>query len=111
MTVRQIVEKFGGDGAEPDWTRLSTAVKAAYDRASWSTWIDVVHVIQPNDAARRRAPAREPLQAFSRCYYEKGRRRLRRPDARGKGLRRVPGPRAALGRDRARTTTARTARA
>jgi hypothetical protein len=51
MTVRQIVEEFADKlpNGEPDFSNISLHVKSAYERGETETWIDVCHVIKPND--------------------------------------------------------------
>ncbi len=72
MTVRQIVEQFGGDDpSKPDWTNISTMVKNHWDRKDTELWIDVVHAIAPN---REYDPNRiqAKYKPFTSCYYEAG---------------------------------------
>lgn len=71
MTVRQLVMTFGGEEAEPDWSKFSTKVKALWDQKEREQWIDVCHVIKPNaehDAQRLESKYKK----FSSCYYERG---------------------------------------
>ena len=72
MTVRQLVEMFGGpDPENPDASRFSNAVRTAVRKDQLETWIEVVHVIAPN-------PNYDPDRAldatsfpFTDCYYER----------------------------------------
>jgi hypothetical protein len=78
MTVRQIVTEFGGDDGgkrapnEPiDWTYISDRVRNAYQAggAQLETWINVMHVIEPNDSQiLGRADYRG--MAYRSVYYE-----------------------------------------
>ncbi len=73
MTVRQLIEEFGVRDAngKVDWSNFSIQIKNLYERGNMEEWIDVCHVIQPNDTYDA-----EKLHAknkkFSSCYYEKG---------------------------------------
>lgn len=51
MTVRQIVEKFVRDKADPtrgDWSKVTPAVMNAWDNSNYETEIGVYHAIEPN---------------------------------------------------------------
>lgn len=72
MTVRQIVEQFGGgDPSKPDWTNISTQVRAHWERKDFELWVDVTHVIAPNPD-RDRTKLASKYKAFTNCYYETG---------------------------------------
>lgn len=75
-TAVQIVEQFAmrdADGVPlrtPDWSRISTEVKLAYDDASKrDTQFDVVHAIEPNYDRDPTNPSSRNM-AFRSCYYE-----------------------------------------
>ncbi len=71
MTVRQLVEKFGGNPAAIDWTKLSNTVKTAWGNGQTQTMIDVVHVVAPNaDYDATKIEAR--FKPFIACYSERG---------------------------------------
>ncbi len=73
MTVRQLVEKFGtkdGTGM-PDWSNISITVRNLWERGSYESWINVVHVICPNDDYMPGA-LHSKYKRFSSCYYERG---------------------------------------
>jgi hypothetical protein len=64
MTVRQLALQFGRDN-------LSHSTKNMLDRGQLDQWIDVVHLVEPNDEF----DGRKPLARFKRfrsVYYEKG---------------------------------------
>lgn len=68
MTVQQIVEKFGKNGA--DLSQMSQAVKNAWENDKLQQWIDVVHVVTANleyDVNRLESK----YKPFASCYYEK----------------------------------------
>lgn len=69
MTVRQLIGKFGGGGAEPDWTKFSTHVRALWIRKSMDAKIDVCHMIRPN---RNYNPEAAGQHKFSSVYFESG---------------------------------------
>lgn len=65
MTVAQLVSKFGR-------SNVSQRVREAYDMGNLDNWIDVVHVILPND---NRDPEKADYRGkkFKSCWYEAGR--------------------------------------
>jgi hypothetical protein len=73
MTVRQLVKRFGllEDKRTIDWSRFSPPVKNAWDLGNGETYIDVVHIIEPNDEydSERLDPR---YKAFRACYLERG---------------------------------------
>lgn len=73
MTVRQLVDKFGrkNPGDEIDWSVFSDFVKQHYEDGELDVWVDVCHVVQPNeDHDDRYFESR--YKEFSSCYYESG---------------------------------------
>jgi len=64
MTVRQVVEQFGED-------RITRATAAKWKNAQYETWVDVCHVISPNQDYDSRKLSSQ-YKAFASCYYEKG---------------------------------------
>ena len=67
MTVRQIADRFGLDGA-------STFLRNLYDNAYYETYVDIGHYIGPNDAdvyddGALSGPVRFPWRS---CYFELG---------------------------------------
>lgn len=73
MTVRQLVQKFGRktESGAPDWSIFSSTVKNYWDRGDYETWIDVCHVIQPNEKHDPRKLESKYKKYYS-CYYERG---------------------------------------
>lgn len=73
MTVRQLLGKFAerSNSGEIDWSNISLHVKALWEQGSLESWIDVVHVIEPNEEYRP-SNLRNKYKKFSSCYYEKG---------------------------------------
>ena len=71
MTVRQVVDEFGGDGEDPDWTRFSDNTRKAWENGQLEQRVRVCHVIMPNDDHR---PDMLPnrYKAFYSCYWEDG---------------------------------------
>lgn len=62
MTVRQLVQRFGKD-------KCSTSVQQMYDAGTLETWIDVVHLIEPNDEKDgERLDSRN--MSYRSVYYE-----------------------------------------
>lgn len=64
MTVRQVVGQFGLEAC-------STSTKSLWERGNREAWIDVVHVVEPNDNYDERKAASK-YKRFKSCYYEKG---------------------------------------
>lgn len=74
MTVRQIVETFGmKDDGSIDWTNISPFVRGCWERgdAQREQWVEVVHVIYPNDEYREGYPESK-YKKFASCMYESG---------------------------------------
>jgi hypothetical protein len=71
MTVRQMVEEFGGDGAVPDWSKFSTTVRSAWDGKRYEERHEIVHVITPNEE-HDPTQLQSKYKAFASCFYEKG---------------------------------------
>jgi hypothetical protein len=73
-TVRQIIEKFVEDPYDPDspgWENISPATIAQWRARKWETWVDVIHVIEPNDRWEAGALGTKGMQSRS-VYYELG---------------------------------------
>lgn len=64
MTVRQLVGQFGLEN-------VSTSTKNLWERGNREAWIDVVHLVEPNDMYDERKAASK-YKRFKSCYYEKG---------------------------------------
>ncbi len=72
MTVQQLVDTFGNRvNGKVDWSNFSVAVKNAYDTAQYQTWIDVCHVIMPNNDYNPDKPISK-FKKFLSYYYESG---------------------------------------
>lgn len=74
MTVRQLIEKFGRKDPKtggPDWSNFSTYVRNAWERGQREQWIDVCHVIRPNDDYDPQR-LQSKFKRFTSCYYEAG---------------------------------------
>ena len=73
MTVRQLVEKFGYDESTNTikWDNISHLVKSLYENNQTEAWIEVAHVVMPNNKY-------DPKKKFSKfkkyisVYYELG---------------------------------------
>jgi hypothetical protein len=73
MTIRQLIKKFGKrlPSGEVDPTNFTQYVWNEYKLGNLDIWIDVVHVIMPNedyDDGRMEAK----FKKFSSCYFERG---------------------------------------
>lgn len=73
MTVRQIVEKFGRDEGtgEIDWAPISSRVKNLWMEGQREQWIEVCHVVRPNDEYLPGSTIAK-YQKYESCYYERG---------------------------------------
>ena len=71
MTVRQIVQTFFVERAQIAWERGSPYIKDLWERGEKEQWVQVVHVIQPNDEYD---PDRlgSQFKRYRSCYYERG---------------------------------------
>lgn len=73
-TVRQIVGKFGrlnpNTGAR-DWSNISDFVKDCWERGEYEVWVDVLHVIHPNEEYDPNK-LHSKYKKFASCYYERG---------------------------------------
>lgn len=77
MTVKQLVQKFGREGRDPNnpkdinWDKLSITVKNYWENNQRELWVDVVHLILPNDMYdENRAEAQN--KKFESVYFEIG---------------------------------------
>jgi len=74
MTVRQIVNKFGVSAENPtkvDWTNISSKVKSLWDSNNPEAWIDLCHVVAPNDEWDPNK-LESKYKKYVSVYYEKG---------------------------------------
>ncbi|MDB4871963.1 MAG: tail protein [Gemmatimonadales bacterium] len=73
MTVRQLVKRFGLiEGTKNiEWSRFSSRVKNAWDLGQGETYIDVAHVIEPNDEYDGERFGAQ-FKKFRACYFERG---------------------------------------
>lgn len=74
MTVRQLVEKFAtfnAKGQLEDMSNFSEYVQNLWKRGNREVWVDVRHIIKPNDKYDKTKLGAE-YKKFSSCYYEQG---------------------------------------
>ena len=73
LTVRQLVDRFGQRNAagEVDWSNFSTPIKSLWDNHTRDAWVDVVHVIEPNDQWNPKK-LESKFKRFRSVYYERG---------------------------------------
>jgi len=71
MTVRQVIEVFAEmkDG-KPMWDNISQTVKNQYDQGNYEAWVDVCHMIVPNDDYKINSISGKEKK-FSSCYFER----------------------------------------
>lgn len=73
-TVRQVVEKFVSDpydDEDPDWENISPMTKALWRNRRWDTWVDIIHVMEPNDQWEAGTLGTKGMKTRS-VYYELG---------------------------------------
>ena len=73
MTVRQLIRKFGKRDADGgiDWKPFSSIVKSYWDNKNYEYWVDVRHVISPNEEFDQ-GKLESRYKKFQSCYYEIG---------------------------------------
>jgi hypothetical protein len=74
MTVQQIVRKFGMTDTRTGaarWDNISPMVKNLWDKSEYEVWINVRHIIRPNENFDPRK-LESKFKRFSSCYYEGG---------------------------------------
>ena len=74
MTVRQVIEKFATrheSTKEPLWHNLSDYVKQCWENGHLDSWVDICHVIQPNEEYDPRK-LHSKYKRFTSTYYERG---------------------------------------
>lgn len=74
MTVSQLIDEFAEkeeDGSVKNFDNFSDNVRSLYEQRQFETWIDVVHLIEPNE--NYKPDSIEPKhKKFSSCYFEIG---------------------------------------
>lgn len=73
-TVRQVVMRFVDDPSDPDdptWDNILPSTKGLWRARKWDTWVDVVHVIEPNDSWEAGQLGTKGMKTRS-LYYEMG---------------------------------------
>ena len=73
LTVRQTVQKFGKlneRSGSADWSVFSDRVKEAYDRGNLDQWVDICHVIQPNQEYNSNSLTSKRYK-YQSVYYDK----------------------------------------
>lgn len=72
MTIRQLIQKFGKNiDGKPNWGVFSEYVKNAYYNGNYESWVDVSHIIQPNEQYDPKS-MRPENKKFESCYFETG---------------------------------------
>lgn len=70
MTVGQIIEKFGKDSdGQRSFKNISINVRNLFENGDTESWIDVCHVIRPNEMYDNRK-LDSKFKKYSSCYYE-----------------------------------------
>lgn len=73
MTVRQVVDMFGERDKSNKiiWDNMSLHVKNLFESGHTETWVDIVHVIKPNDDYNPKKLGAK-FKKYQSCYYERG---------------------------------------
>jgi hypothetical protein len=73
MTVRQIVQEFGQPGGsdEQRFRNISPSVRRMWEQGHYEQWVQVVHVIKPNDQ-RDDTKLESRYKPWLSCHYEFG---------------------------------------
>lgn len=72
MTIRQLVARFGeAENGKINWDNFSAWIKDQYEIGNLETWVDVVHVVRPNE---KYDPNKvdSKFKKFVSIYYESG---------------------------------------
>lgn len=74
MTVRQVIQKFAkvGETGEYDFENISEHTKNMWRNGNKEAWINIVHIVKPNDKFNPRNPF---SKRFLSIYYERGQAR------------------------------------
>lgn len=77
MTARQVVARFGKRDRSGNiiWDNISNTVRSQYESGHGEAWVDVCHMIRPNDDFDD-SKVESKHKKFSSCYYEKGASKL-----------------------------------
>jgi len=68
-TVRQLYQEFWANGTDGD--NISAHVKSLAEAGDWETWVDVGHIVYPNESYDK-SRLSSKYKKFSSCYYELG---------------------------------------
>ena len=72
MTVRQLVEQFGQvKNGKPNWDNFSIYIKNLWDTSQYEAWIDICHIVMPNNDFLQDNPLAKHKKYMS-YYYESG---------------------------------------
>lgn len=73
MTVRMVVQQFGqiGGNGMPDWSNISNYVKNLWINGQYEQWVDICHVVVPNQNADS-TKYHSKFKKYTSCYYERG---------------------------------------
>lgn len=75
MTVRNLVHMFAVDRItnKIDWKNVSPMVKNLWDQQQYEQWVDVCHIIEPNELYNPAlADRNNKFKKFKSVYYERG---------------------------------------
>lgn len=74
MTVSQVVSQFvlfDEKTNEPDWSNVSDYVKTMFEKGQTQEWVEICHVIKPNEFHNDKK-LESKYKKFYSCYYENG---------------------------------------
>jgi hypothetical protein len=88
-TVQQIVDTFAKrtPNGEIIWDNISEHVKAMYDKDITQEWVEIVHIIKPNDNySSSKAKFSSLHKKYYSCYFESGSNKSENSNPAGDGL-------------------------
>lgn len=72
MTISNFVKRFvRQDDGSMDWSNVSMSVKSLWDNSSYNVWVDVCHIVMPNDEYDPKK-LESKFKKFSSIYFELG---------------------------------------
>lgn len=74
LNVKSIVDKYGrlNSVGQIDWTNISSHVKKCYEESNYTTMVDIVHIIQPNENYDPENPDDPENRKWLELTYELG---------------------------------------
>lgn len=73
LTVRQVIEKFGRNKTTNEimWENISDQTRSLFENGNTEAWIDIVHIIKPNEYYNPNL-FESKFKKYASYYYEQG---------------------------------------